>query len=129
MIVADSSVWIDNIRQNDTPQVRILLASDEGELIAGDVVVLEVLRGVRSEREARIQEARFRSYSITPMLDPEIAVLAAANFRRLRTLGITIRSSVDMIVATFCLAHGHALLHDDRDFDHFEHHLGLKVLR
>lgn len=129
MIVADSSVWIDNIRQNDTPQVRILLASDEGELIAGDVVVLEVLRGVRSEREARIQEARFRSYGITPMLDPEIAVLAAANFRRLRTLGITIRSSVDMIVATFCLAHGHALLHDDRDFDHFEHHLGLKVLR
>jgi predicted nucleic acid-binding protein len=129
VIVADSSVWIDNIRQNDTPQVRILLASDEGELIAGDVVVLEVLRGVRSEREARIQEARFRSYSITPMLDPEIAVLAAANFRRLRTLGITIRSSVDMIVATFCLAHGHALLHDDRDFDHFEHHLGLKVLR
>ena len=128
MIVTDSSVWIDNIRQNDTPQVQTLLAADDRDVIVGDIVALEVLRGVRSEREARIQEARFRAYGITPMLDPEIAVLAATNFRRLRTLGITIRSSVDLIVATFCLVHGHSLLHDDRDFDHFEQYLGLKIL-
>ena len=69
-----------------------------------------------------------RRYGITPMLDPEIAVLAATNFRRLRSLGVTIRSSVDLVVATYCLAHGHQLLHDDRDFDHFERHLGLRVL-
>ncbi len=128
MIVADSSVWIDNIRQRDTRQVRLLRSSDQGDIIAGDVVVLEVLRGVGSEREALIQEARFRAYGITPILDPEIAVLAATHFRTLRTLGITIRSSVDLIVATYCLAHGHSLLHSDRDFDHFERHLGLKVL-
>ena len=128
MIVADSSVWIDNIRQRDTRQVRLLRASDQGEIVAGDVVVLEVLRGMRSEREARIQEARFRAYGITPMVDAEIAVLAARHFRTLRTAGITIRSSIDLIVATYCLAHGHALLHADRDFDHFERHLGLKVL-
>lgn len=128
MIVADSSVWIDNIRRNDTRQVRILLASATLDIVAGDIVVLEVLRGVRSEREALIQEERFRRYGITPMLDPKIAVLAATNFRRLRSLGVTIRSSVDLVVATYCLAHGHQLLHDDRDFDHFERHLGLKVL-
>lgn len=128
MIVADSSVWIDNIRRNDTRQVRILLASATRDVVVGDIVVLEVLRGVRSEREARVQEARFRAYGITPMLDPEIAVLGAINFRRLRSLGVTIRSSVDLVVATYCLAHGHQLLHDDRDFDHFERHLGLNVL-
>ncbi|MBN9307125.1 MAG: VapC toxin family PIN domain ribonuclease [Devosia sp. 67-54] len=129
MIVADSSVWIDNIRQRDTRQVRQLRASDQGEIIAGDVVVLEVLRGVRSEREALIQEARFRAYGITPMVDAEIAALAARHFRTLRAIGITIRSSVDLIVATYCLMHGHSLLHNDRDFDHFERHLGLRVVR
>jgi predicted nucleic acid-binding protein len=128
VIVADSSVWIDNIRQRDTPQVRLLRASEQNDVIAGDIVVLEVLRGVRSEREALAQEARFRAYGITPMLDAEIAVLGADNFRHLRALGITIRSSVDLIVASFCLAHGHILLHSDRDFDAFERHLGLKVL-
>ena len=128
MIVADSSVWIDNIRQRDTPQVQILLASEQDDIIAGDIVVLEVLRGVRSERESLIQEARFRAYGITPMLNAEIAVSAATNFRRLQALGITIRSSVDLVVATFCLAHGHNLLHNDRDFDHFERYLGLKVV-
>jgi predicted nucleic acid-binding protein len=128
LIVADSSVWIDNIRQRDTRPVRLLRASDQGQVIAGDVVVLEVLRGVRSEREALIQEARFTAYGITPMLDPKIAVRAATNFRALRTVGITIRSSIDLIVATYCLAYGHSLLHSDRDFDHFERHLGLKVL-
>lgn len=128
MIVADSSVWIDNIRRNDTKQVRILLEAATLGIIAGDIVVLEVLRGVRSEREAAVQEERFRRYGITPMLDPEIAVLAAANFRRLRSLGVTIRSSVDLVVATYCIANGHQLLHNDRDFDHFERHLGLKVL-
>jgi len=129
VIVADSSVWIDNIRQRDTRQVRQLRASDQGEIIAGDVVVLEGRRGVRSEREALIQEARFRAYGITPMVDAEIAALAARHFRTLRAIGITIRSSVDLIVATYCLMHGHSLLHNDRDFDHFERHLGLRVVR
>jgi predicted nucleic acid-binding protein len=128
VIVADTSVWIDNIRQHDTAQVRLLRASEHNDIIAGDVVVLEVLRGVRSDREAATQEQRFRNYGITPMLNEEIAVFAATNFRKLRLLGITIRSSVDLIIATFCLAHGHSLLHNDRDFDHFERHLGLKVM-
>ena len=129
MIVTDSSVWIDNIRERDTPEVRLLRASERANVVVGDVVALEVLRGLRSERDAMVQEARFRNYGITPMLNAEIAVLAATNFRRLRSLGITIRSTVDLIVATFCLANGHELLHHDRDFDHFERHLGLRVLR
>jgi hypothetical protein len=128
VIVADSSVWIDNIRQRDTRQVRLLRSFDQGQIIAGDVVVLEVLRGVRSEREALIQEARFRAYGVTSLLDAEIAVRAAENFRTLRSMGITVRSTMDLIIATYCLAYGHDLLHNDRDFDHFERHLGLKVL-
>jgi hypothetical protein len=129
LIVVDSSVWIDNIRRVDTGQVRLLRSLEDDDVIAGDIVVLEVLRGVRSEREARVQEARFRAYGITPMLDPEIAVAAATSFRWLRARGVTVRSFADLIIATFCIAQGHHLLHSDRDFDHFERHLGLKVLQ
>lgn len=129
MIVVDSSVWIDNIRRLDTEQVRLLRSFERDEIIVGDLVMVEVLRGVRSEREALIQEAHFRAYGVTPLLDLSVGVAAAKNFRLLRTLGITIRSVADTIIATFCITEGHHLLHHDRDFDHFERHLGLKVLR
>lgn len=129
MIVIDSSVWIDDIRKSPTPQVTLLRRINTGQVIVGDLVVLEVLRGLRSDSEAEVHERRFRAFGITTLSSSEIAVDAARNYRKLRSLGITIRSTIDMVIATFCLAHGHQLLHDDRDFDHFERYLGLRVLR
>ena len=129
MIVVDSSVWIANMRNDLTPQVRLLREIDHDEVIVGDIVVLEVLRGMRGDREAAIQEQRFRVQGITPMLSPARAALAAAHFRRLRSLGITIRTAIDLVIATYCIEKGHDLLHQDRDFDHFERHLGLRVAR
>jgi predicted nucleic acid-binding protein len=129
MIVVDSSVWIANIRKQASSQVEKLRELTQNELIAGDIVVLEVLRGMRSEREAAVYEKQFRTYGITRLLDPEVAIAAAANYRRLRALGITIRATVDMVIATYCIENGHYLLHQDRDFDHFERHLGLRVVR
>lgn len=129
MIVVDSSVWISNIRQIETPQVQILRSIDQDVVVVGDVVALEVLRGVRNEREAQRQERHFRAYGITPMLDPDLAILAAEHYRTLRASGITASKTVDLIIATFCIARRHHLLHQDRDFDHFERHLGLEVLR
>ena len=129
MIVVDSSVWISNIRREDTPEVRRLREFRRSVVIAGDIVVLEILRGVQNETEAMRQEERFRAYGITPMLSPQIALAAAANYRRLRALGITINKVPDLIIATFCIAHGHHLLHRDRDFRPFEELLGLRVVR
>lgn len=130
MIVVDSSVWIDNLRGMDTPQVQRLHAiriSDR--VIVGDLVLLEILQGVRDDQQAATLEEDFREYRITPMLDAEIAVKAAGYFRHLRSLGITVRKTPDLIIATFCIEGGHQLLHRDRDFSHFETHLGLQVLR
>ncbi|NOZ29108.1 MAG: type II toxin-antitoxin system VapB family antitoxin [Chloroflexi bacterium] len=59
----------------------------------------------------------------------EIALKSAANFRLLRRRGITVRKTVDCLIATFAIENGFWLLHDDRDFDPFEKHLGLKVVR
>jgi len=129
MIVVDSSVWIGALADAVNPQVGALFSiSDRTQILLGDVIMLEVLRGVRSEAAARRVEADLRRFALVQMLNTEIAVRAAKNYRHLRSVGITIRNSVDLIIGTYCIEHGHQLLHRDRDFDHMEA-LGLKVYR
>lgn len=130
MIVVDTSVWIDNLRGLDTPQVRRLLQIRTSDrVIVGDIVLLEILQGVRNDQQAAALQMDFREYGIASMLDAEIAIEAARHFRQLRSLGITVRKTVDLIIATYCIANDCRLLHRDRDFDQFEMHLGLQVLR
>ena len=69
-----------------------------------------------------------RQFTIEPMLDARLAARAAANYRELRRRGSTVRKTVDVIIGTFCLEHGYALLHDDRDFGPFVTHLGMRVI-
>jgi len=129
LIVPDSSVWINHFRGAISPQVTWLrsFALDTG-VVVGDVVALEVLRGASNDRQAATFRAGFEQHGIMPMLNPALAVEGASHYRRLRSRGITVSKTVDLIIATFCIAHGYELLHQDRDFDHFEQHLGLKVL-
>jgi predicted nucleic acid-binding protein len=129
MILVDSSVWIDSFRNETTAQVGLLRNLDMEDVIIGDLVLLEVLRGVRSDREALVHESNFREIGVTAISSPDMAIAAASNCRKLRGRGISIRSVIDVLIATYCIAHNHQLLHDDRDFDHFERHFGLKVLR
>jgi predicted nucleic acid-binding protein len=126
MIVVDSSVWIDFLNGNATPEVgRLSSLLGTEPLLVGDVILLEVLQGVRSEADAQRVEAALRRFDIVPMLGPELAVMAAAHYRRLRGVGITVRKTIDMIIGTFCIARGHALLTADRDFAPMGRHLGL----
>jgi predicted nucleic acid-binding protein len=129
VIVVDSSVWIGNLKRQATPQVGLLGEIRRTDIIVGDVVVAEVLRGLDLERDALTLQQQFEAYGIVPMLTPQLAITAAGHYRALRRRGITIRMLGDMIIGTFCLVHDHYLLHQDRDFDHFERHLGLKVIR
>src|SRR5882724_7214014 len=126
MIVVDSSVWIAQIRQTGSEAVRKLKAiEDLTRIIVGDVVLLEVLQGTRDDLHAEKIEREMRKFKIERMLDDGIAVKAARNYRALRAHGITVRTTTDLIIATFCVERGHSLLHDDRDFDGFASHLGL----
>lgn len=130
MIVVDSSVFIADLRDEATPATRFMRAVEaEHELVIGDLVALEVLQGIANEREAAVLEDALVNYGLTAMLDEAVAVAAARNFRTLRRRGITLRKTPDLIIATFCMVHGHHLLHQDRDFDHFEKLLDLKVFR
>lgn len=128
MILVDSSVWIAYLRGQPTLASARLEAAAEREIIlVGDLILLEILQGARSEAHARRMEAALRAYPLVPLFSPELAVLAARHYRQLRELGITIHKSADLIIGTFCIEYGHRLLHDDRDFEPMATHLGLRT--
>ena len=128
MIVVDSSVWIDffnGIRTPETDRLAALLGSEP--LLIGDLILAEVLQGFRHDRDfERAREALGR-LPFAPMVGRDIALASARNYHRLRARGVTVRKTIDMLIATFCLENGHALLHSDRDFDPMAEHLGLRV--
>ena len=130
MIVVDSSVWIATLRNQRTAQVtRLLEVSGQEPLIVGDLVMVEVLQGTRDDLHADRIERNLRQHVVEAMVTDEIAVMAARNYRTMRTQGVTVRKTIDVLIGTFCIERGHKLLHDDRDFDPMEALLGLRVVR
>ncbi len=128
MIVPDSSVWISYFHAAETEPVRKLrLLEDTREILVPDLVLLEVLQGARSDKIAAQLENELRQFEVVPVLDEKIAVQAARNYRTLRALSVTIRGTPDLIIATYCIEHDYAVLHRDRDYGHFERHLGLAI--
>lgn len=128
MIVVDSSVWIAHFRGADTEPARKLGSLDlDVGLLVGDLILLEVLQGARDAADARRMANDLHQFEIMPMLSVALAIKAAENYRLLRSRGITIRKTPDLIIGTYCIEHGHSLLHDDRDFQPMHEHLGLRV--
>ncbi|MDX2144307.1 MAG: PIN domain nuclease [Rhodospirillaceae bacterium] len=129
MIVVDSSVWIDYLNDVDTRQTLDLDdLIDREPLIVGDLILCEVLQGLRTEAEARAVEQMLRRFNVVSLLDDALAVQAAANYRALRQRGITVRKTIDLIIGTFCIENDHVLLHADRDFEPLRKHLGLRTI-
>lgn len=129
MVIVDSSVWIDLLNRRLTPQTRWLQnPKASGNIGITALVLSEVLQGIRFESRFREAEQYLRAMPVFDGLAVSLAVQSARNYRTLRTLGITVRSTVDCLIATFCLENKHQLLHSDADFDHFERNLGLNVL-
>ena len=128
MILVDSSVWIDHLRNAVTEPVRRLRELiPAAPLLMGDLILCEVLQGFDSEAEARLVERSFSRFQAVALSDPGLAVRAAANYRLLRRQGITIRKTIDLVIGTFCIERNHVLLHSDRDFEPMEHFLGLQT--
>ena len=126
MILVDSSVWIDYFRGTVTPQsdrLDTLLSSEL--LFMGDLILAEVLQGFTSERDFNQAKILLTALPVIPLVGPEIAIQAASNFRYLRAQGVTVRKTIDTLIATHCIEHNCALLYSDRDFDPFVEHLGL----
>jgi len=129
LILVDSSVWIDYFRGAITAQTEELdrLLGQE-PLAIGDLVLTEVLQGFDKERDFNDVRKMLTSLTVVELGGQEIAIQAAKNFRALRRLGVTVRKTIDTIIATRCIEGGYDLLHNDRDFDPFAKHLGLRVV-
>ena len=128
MILVDSSVWIDYFRSADTPQVALLDSClGRRPLAIGDLIAAEVLRGVRDEQEFKLVKKTLDAFDHIDLVGYALAIKASENYRLLRAKGITIRKTVDTLIATRCIEDGLTLLHADRDFLPFARHLGLKV--
>lgn len=129
MTIVDTSVWIEYFHPIDTPRTRWLERNVTTEPVGVlDLVVCEVLQGVRDDRTAArlfSDLMRFQTFSTAGV---ETAAAAAGHYRELRRRGRTVRGTIDCLIATFCILNGHTLLHWDRDFDAFEQELGLSVL-
>ncbi len=127
MILVDSSVWIDYFRGTQSPQTEKLdrLLSSE-PISVGDLILTEVLQGFGSERDFNEARRLLTSLLIVELGGQDVAIQAARNFRILRGQGITIRKTIDTVIATRCIESGFILLYSDRDFDPFVHHLGLR---
>lgn len=127
MIVVDSSVWIDYFNGVVTDQTDRLDASLSGELVViGDIILAEVLQGFKRDSDFRKAKQLLDALVFKEMLGRELAVKSAQNYRRLRKKGVTVRKTVDVMIATFCIEKGLALLHSDKDFDPMTKHLGLR---
>ncbi len=129
MIIVDSSVWIDFFNGKETPAVAKLDSLLGVEPLAiGDVILLEVLQGFRSDAQVKKARSLFDSFDVFAMLGEQAAVNAANCYRQLRQRGITIRKTNDVIIANFCITQGHSLLFSDKDFLPFVNFFQLKQI-
>lgn len=126
MIFVDSSVWIDYFRGTASPEAdRLDALLGDTELVVGDIVLAEVLQGFDRDTDFETARRLLTGFPIVEVGGAEIAIQAARHFRTLRGLGITVRKTIDTLIATRCIAESWPFLYSDRDFDPFVAQLGL----
>ncbi len=127
MILIDSSVWIDYFRGATTRQTQTLDSLlGEDALAVGDLIAAEVLQGVRDDKAFNRVRDALETFALIEIGGYHIALQAAKNYRALKARGISVRKTIDALIATRCIEDGIPLLHSDRDFEPFVEHLGLK---
>lgn len=127
MIIVDSSVWVDyfnGVPGRHTDKLDELLGSKP--IAIGDLILTEVLQGFRSDSDYKTAKKLMRSLAVVEMLGAGNAIKAADNYRALRKLGITVRKTADVIIATYCIEEKCSLLFNDRDFLPFIKQLGMR---
>jgi predicted nucleic acid-binding protein len=129
MILVDSSVWIDYFNGVASPETNYLDDQLDQQIIqVGDIILVEVLQGFREDQAFDSARRALMAFEQVEMLNQDLAVQCARNYRSLRKMGVTVRKTIDCMIATYCLETDTPVLHCDRDFDPFEQHLGLRVI-
>lgn len=126
-MLVDSSVWIDYFNGLQTPESDALdQALGIDEVIIGDLILAEVLQGFRKDADFRKARELLSTLPVVAMPGPDAAVKVAENYRTLRKRGVTVRKTIDVMIASYCIEHDLPLLYSDRDFDPMVEHLKLQ---
>lgn len=129
MLVVDSTVWVDYFNGVQNPHTDYLYnALDSIPIVVGDLILAEVLQGFRDDVHFEQARRALEKFTVVSMVSPDLAVKSARNYRSLRRMGITVRKTIDSLIATWCIEHEYPLLHRDSDFDGYERYLGLRVV-
>jgi predicted nucleic acid-binding protein len=129
VVIVDTTIWVDYFQGTENPETDWLNTElDRQRLGLTDIILCEVLQGVRDDVAAKEVERRLLTLDVFDTGGVALAREAAQNYRALRSRGHTVRKTIDCLIATFCLRAQHALLHRDRDFDPFEKFLHLSVI-
>jgi predicted nucleic acid-binding protein len=130
MIVVDTSAWIDYFRGIIVPHTEILDAElQKNMIITGDLIIVELLQGFKTKRAYERAKKLIERLEYRDLAGRAIALKSAENFRLLRSKGVTVRKTIEVIIATFCVENGFQIIHNDRDFDPMEKYLGLSVIK
>jgi predicted nucleic acid-binding protein len=128
MLLVDTSAWVDYFQApNSVHAQKFDDVLGKVEVVLGDLIAVEILQGLREGPQLRLVEATLKAFRVISLCGPNIAPKAAANYRALRKRGITVRGTVDVIIATWCIENHVPLLHNDRDFAAMERALGLSA--
>jgi len=130
VVLVDSSVWIDYFNGASNWQVERLdhlLSRDF--IIIGDLILTEILQGFTSDRDFKLAHDHLSLFKKVNLVNFSIAIKSAENYRNLRKKGITVRKTIDCLIATYCIENSISLLHNDKDFNPFSRHLMLKIIK
>jgi hypothetical protein len=129
MLVVDSTVWVDYFNGVKNQQTDYLYQiANKTPILIGELILAEVLQGFRDDMDFETARRIFGKFMQVEMVNPGLAVQSARNYRLLRQKGVTVRKTIDSLIATYCIENEHDLLHNDNDFDGYEKHLGLSVI-
>ena len=128
MILVDTGVWIDYFNGVENKQTESLdrILSEQSVLL-GDIILTEILQGFDSDKEFRLAKQALEPLDCVHLGGKSLAIKAASNFRFLRSKGVTVRKTVDMLIGSWCIEHEVELLHNDKDFDQIATQLPLKI--
>jgi hypothetical protein len=129
MVIVDTSAWIEYLR-GGLPRVvnKVDLCLEQDLVGIGDLVYCEVMQGIRSPRERREVSTLLLSLPQFDMVGFSMAEKSAANYHLLRSKGVTVGKTIDVLIGTFCAEHGLQLIHHDSDFDLMAKHIGLDII-
>ena len=128
--MVDTTVWIDYFQNRATPETEWFDREVSRQRLGlTDLILCEVLQGIADPQEFKGTRAALQQFEIFSTGGIHLAVISAQNYQALRRQGVTVRKTIDCLIASFCLLHNHQLLHNDRDYDPFEEGLGLRVIR